>query len=639
MSSYDATDITSLKGLDGIKENPSMYIGSTSAAGLHHLVWELLDNSIDEVLAGECSEIKVEITIDNEIIVSDNGRGIPIAKLVTVFTTIHSGGKFGGKRKKAYHVSGGLHGVGLKAVNALSEYVEVTIKRDNKIYFLKFAFGKLEEDLKIIGNTNSTGTVIKFKPDKNIFKETTIFDFDKIRFRCEQLAFLNKRLHINIIDHRSSSIANKIYFFKNGIKEYIKTLKDNQTNLLFDEPIYAQKEKDEIIVEFALLYNSGFDTELLFFCNNINNIEGGTHEAGLRDALLREIKKYLIFIKRNNDDNEITINDIREGLTGIVSIKHLEPQYEGQTKAKLSSFEVRRVVSDIVGDVISHFLLENPKIAKIIIDKVILAKQARIDAKRAREITRKKTNFFNSTLCGKLANCSSKNPNERELFIVEGDSAGGTARQGRERKFQAVLSIRGKIINSERKKNIFNNKEIKDMITVIGTGIGKEFNIKNLKYHKIIFTTDADPDGGHIKALLIVFFFRYLRELIFASKVYLAVPPLYRFEVEDKIETKNGKFKTVKKVYYIKPSGYRERLHILREKYKNKKYELQQYKGLGEMNEDQLRETTIGIENRILKCISINDVIEAEKVISALMGDDVEARKRLILENADKFVE
>lgn len=632
-NSYDSSNIKVLKGLDGIKENPAMYIGSTSEKGLHHLVRELLDNSVDEVLAGACTEIRVKITPENEVVVYDNGRGIPteinkhtnVSSLETVFTFIHAGGKFD---NQAYKVSGGLHGVGITAVNALSEYLEVTVKRSGKIHFLSFSYGEVKEKLKVIGSTSETGTKVKFKPNKDIFRETVIFNFEKISIWCEQLAFLNKNLKVIVTDLRGET-RQKEFLFSGGIKDYVKIIQKEES--LFEEIIYGDETLEEVSVEFALSYSVGFDNEFLFFCNNIQNLEGGTHEDGLRDALIREIKNYFKEFNFYEKNKDIIYNDIREGLTGIVSVKHFDPQYEGQTKTKLGNFEVRRIVSEVVGKIFSIFLFKNPDFAKKIVNKIILAKEARIDAKRAKEIVRKKFSLFSSSLIGKLAACSSKNPAEREFIIVEGDSAAGTLKMGRDRRIQAVFPVRGKIVNVEKNKNknLFKVKEIRDLIIALGTGIGKEFDISKLNYHKVIIATDADPDGGHIKSLLLVFFFRYMNELFLNGNIYLAQPPLYQFRVK----LKQGK----KKIYYVSPIGSKKRLNKLREKWSGKDFVIKHYKGLGEMDEDQLWDTTIDPSRRILKRVTIFDILKAEEKVGLLMGDNVEVRRDFIMQNPKFF--
>ena len=632
-NSYESSNIKVLKGLDGIKENPAMYIGSTSEEGLHHLVRELLDNSVDEVLAGACTEIGVKITPENEVVVFDNGRGIPteinkdtnVSSLETVFTFIHAGGKFD---NQAYKVSGGLHGVGITAVNALSEYLEVTVKRNGKIYFLSFSYGDVKGELKEIGSTSETGTKIKFKPNKDIFQETVVFSFEKISEWCKQLAFLNRNLKVSITDLRSEK-QQKEFFFSGGIEDYVKIIQEEES--LFEEVIYGNETIEGIGVEFALTYSVGFNNKFLFFCNNIQNIGGGTHEDGLRDALIRETKNYFKEFNLYEKNKDVVYNDIREGLTGIVSIKHFDPQYEGQTKLKLRNFEVRRITSEAVGKVFSNFLLKNPDFAKKIVNKVIIAKEARIDAKRVKDIVRKKSTLFSSSLIGKLAACSSKNPAEREFIIVEGDSAAGTLKMGRDRRIQAVFPVRGKIVNVEKSKNknLFKVKEIRDLIIALGTGIGKEFDISKLNYHKVIIMTDADPDGGHIKSLLLVFFFRYMNELFLNGNIYLAQPPLYQFRVK----LQHGK----KKIYYVSPIGFKKRLDELRKKWSGKDYVIKHYKGLGEMDEDQLWDTTVDPSRRILKRVTIFDILKAEEKVGLLMGDNVEVRRDFIMQNPKFF--
>jgi DNA gyrase subunit B len=580
---YDSSSIRILKKLEGIQEKPSMYIGSVGKTGLLHLFLEIMDNSIDEVLEKECDKITVEITEENEIIVTDNGRGIPtdihfetnVSTVETVFTYLHAGGKFD---NDSYKVSGGTHGVGVTVVNALSNFLEVNVYRNNKIYYQKFEKGKPLQDLKVIGATNKTGTRIKFKPNPLIFKETTIFDYKIIHDRCEQLAFLNKGLEINLIDLRKDQKKNIKFLFEGGIKDYILKIQRNN-NLLFEEPVYSFAEKEKVFVEFALQYNMGYSTKILSFCNNIHTVEGGTHEEGLRLALIKTIKSIFQINKEFKEEKEISIDDIREGLVAIISVRHLDPQYEGQTKKKLGNIEVRKITQEIIFEKFNQFLLENPEISKKIIYKIILAKQARIAAKKAREITRKSVISTFSTLPGKLADCASKDFNKRQLFIVEGPSAGGSAKLGRDKEIQAILPLQGKILNVEKQQigKVLQNKELKDLIVTLGCGIDKEFDIKKLRYNKIIIMNDADHDGSHICLLLLTFFFRYMQELIINGNIYLANPPLY-------------KVKKQKKHFYFYSN---QELDDFQKENLNSDFSVQRYKGLGEMNYEELWETTM----------------------------------------------
>ncbi|WP_425381859.1 DNA topoisomerase (ATP-hydrolyzing) subunit B [Spiroplasma endosymbiont of Polydrusus pterygomalis] len=626
---YNASSIQVLEGLEAVRKRPGMYIGSTAERGLHHLVWEVVDNAVDEVIAGFCTKISVIITKNNEIIVKDNGRGIPtdihpktnISTVETVFTTLHAGGKFD---NGSYKVSGGLHGVGASVVNALSKYLEVTVYRDGNIFFQRYIEGgKPELPLAIIGQTEKQGTTVLFKPDEIIFTETVNFSFIIIKTRLRQLAFLNKGLTIEVIDERENK--EEVFCYEGGIKEYVSFL-NHKFEPLKHEIIYGEFEINNINTEVAFQYNESEESQIFSFCNNINTPEGGTHEDGFRLALIRELNSYA---RKNNllksNDETFTSDDVKEGILAIISIQHPNPQYEGQTKTKLGNSEVRKVVSNITGKIINKFLMENPAEAKIIINKVILSVSARLASKKAREnvITSRKNPLQFSNLPGKLADCSSKVPTETEVFLVEGESAGGTAKLGRSREIQAILPLRGKIINVEKARllKVFSDEEINNLIISFGCGVGKEFNIAKLRYHKIIIMTDADVDGSHIKTLLLTFFYRYMRPLIDAGYIYIAQPPLYKFY--------SGKF--------VKYAYNEQELQEIKENFHGTNFNIQRYKGLGEMNATQLWETTMDPKHRILLQVSIDDASEADETFSILMGKDVFPRKEFIQENA-KYV-
>ena len=625
---YTEDQIQVLEGLEAVRKRPGMYIATTSSKGLHHLVWEIIDNSIDEALAGYCTNIDVTITVNNEIIVVDNGRGIPVgihkktgvSSVETVFTILHAGGKFG--ETGGYKVSGGLHGVGASVVNALSEKLEVWVKSGGKLHYIRFENGgKVAEPLHEIGTTEGTGTTVKFKPDKTIFTETTEFHYETLRDRIRQLAFLNKGLSINIKDERTGNL--ETFKYDGGLKEYVKFLNANR-QVLHSEIIYVEGEETNIGVEVSCQYNDSYIPSIYSFCNNIFTQEGGTHEEGFRLALTKVINNYARtnrFVKEA--DESLTSDDVREGLTAIISVKHPDPQYEGQTKTKLGNSEVRGIVNKIFTEQLERFLLENPDQAKIIIEKSLLAAKARIAAKKARELTRKSALSI-STLPGKLADCSSRDATLSEIFIVEGDSAGGSAKQGRNREFQAILPLRGKIINAEkaREEKVLDNQEIGTMITAFGTNIGVEFDINKLRYHKIVIMTDADVDGSHIRTLLLTFFYRYMKPLIEDGYVYIAQPPLYKV-VQGKA------------VHYAYTE---EQMDKLREQLKDGgKMNVQRYKGLGEMDAEQLWETTMDPQRRVLLKVDLEDAIEADTVFDMLMGEKVEPRRDFILTNA-KFV-
>ena len=623
--SYTADDIQVLEGLEAVRLRPGMYIGSTSARGLHHLVWEIVDNGIDEALAGFANRIDVTIEPDNIIAVRDNGRGMPvgihektgISAVETIMTVLHAGGKFGGG---AYKVSGGLHGVGASVVNALSEWLEVTVFQDGKIYFIRFENGgHAVEPLKVIGEATETGTLVRFKADSQIFKDTTVYDYEILNSRLRQLAFLNKDIRLTLTDKRTPDGLSNDYKYEGGIIEYVQFLNKNK-NTISDKVIYVEGLQDGILAEVALQYNDGYQSSIYSFCNNIHTHEGGYHEDGFRMALTRCINTYA---KNNNmikKDETLSQDDVKEGLVAIISVKHPDPQYEGQTKTKLGNSEVRKIVSNIAGEQINRFFLENPDIAKAIVEKAEIASKARIAAKKARELTRRKSALDGiSSLPGKLTDCSSKDASECEIYIVEGDSAGGSAKQGRDAKTQAILPLRGKILNVEKARThrIFENQEIRSMITAFGCGIQEDVDVSKLRYHKIVIMTDADVDGSHICTLMLTFLYRFMKPVIEGGYVYIAQPPLYKVQ--------KGK-----KIAY----AYKEQeMDQLREEFKDG-YKVQRYKGLGEMDAEQLWETTMDPHHRVLKRVTIDDAMEADSVFDMLMGEDVEPRREYIQENA-----
>ncbi|MDT4049712.1 DNA topoisomerase (ATP-hydrolyzing) subunit B [Staphylococcus arlettae] len=629
---YGAEQIQVLEGLEAVRKRPGMYIGSTSEKGLHHLVWEIVDNSIDEALAGYADEIQVVIEKDNWIKVTDNGRGIPVdiqekmgrPAVEVILTVLHAGGKFGGG---GYKVSGGLHGVGSSVVNALSEDLEVYVYLDNKIHHQAYKRGIPQFDLKVIGETDgdTTGTAIRFKADPTIFTETTAYNYETLEQRIRELAFLNKGISITLRDERETledgSYREDSYFYEGGIKSYVEMLNENKEPL-HEEPIYVHESKDEIEVEIALQYNSGFATNLLTYANNIHTYEGGTHEDGFKRALSRVLNSYGIKSKIIKEDKDrLSGEDTREGLTAVVSIKHGDPQFEGQTKTKLGNSEVRQVVDKLFAELFERFLYENPNVARVIVEKGIMASRARIAAKKAREVTRRKSALEVSSLPGKLADCSSKDPEKSEIFIVEGDSAGGSTKSGRDSETQAILPLRGKILNVEKARldRILNNNEIRSMVTAFGTGIGGEFDLSKARYHKIIIMTDADVDGAHIRTLLLTFFYRFMRPLIEAGYVYIAQPPLFKLT--------QGKQK-----YYV--FNERELDKLKAELEPTPKWSIARYKGLGEMNADQLWETTMNPENRSMLQVTLEDAISADQTFEMLMGDVVENRRQFIEDNA-----
>ena len=623
---YDASQIQVLEGLEAVRKRPGMYIGSTSSAGLHHLVWEIVDNSIDEALAGFATHIEIEITKENHIRVTDDGRGIPVdiqektgrPAVETVFTVLHAGGKFGGG---GYKVSGGLHGVGASVVNALSTDLTVQVFKEGNIYEQSYKRGAVLDDLKIIGTTDKHGTSVYFVPDPEIFQETTEFEFDKLANRVRELAFLNKGLKLTITDFRPEEPVRKSFCYEGGIKSYVEHLNKSK-QVLFEEPIYVEGEQDGIQVEVAMQYTSGYHTNLLSFTNNIHTYEGGTHESGMKTALTRVINDYARRQKLMKENEEkLSGEDVREGLTAVVSIKHPDPQFEGQTKTKLGNSEARTITDRLFSTHFDKFLMENPQVARKIVEKGILASKARLAAKRAREVTRKKSGLEISNLPGKLADCSSNDPTISELFIVEGDSAGGSAKQGRSRHFQAILPIRGKILNVEKATldKILANEEIRSLFTAMGTGFGGDFDLSKARYQKLVIMTDADVDGSHIRTLLITLFYRYMRPAVEAGYIYIAQPPLY-------------KLKQGKNEYYIQND---EELEVkLKELPAHPKPQLSRYKGLGEMDAEQLWETTMNPENRSMLQVSVEDAAEADQILDILMGDRVEPRREFIESNA-----
>lgn len=622
--SYTADDIQVLEGLEAVRKRPGMYIGTTSLRGLHHLVWEIVDNAIDEALAGYADRIAVIVDKDNIVTVEDNGRGMPVgihektgkSSVETIFTVLHAGGKFGGG---AYKVSGGLHGVGASVVNALSEWLEVNVHLNGIEYFIRFEHGgHAVSDLKAIGSTTKHGSIVRFKADPTIFTETLVYDHDTLRDRLQQLAFLNKGISITFDDQRFDHKVTE-FLYRGGLKEYIAFL--NKTK----DPIHAdviatEGESDGIQVEVALQYNETYMPNVYSFCNNINTHEGGTHEEGFRLTMNRIINK---MAREKNylkpDDDNFQADDIREGLTAIVSVKHPDPQYEGQTKTRLGNGEVKKVVSDLFGPAFERYLFENPAITKTILEKVQMAANARIAARKAKELTRRKGALDFASLPGKLADCSNRNPELCEIYLVEGDSAGGSAKSGRDREFQAILPLRGKVINVEKARltKIYDNNEIRTMFTAFGCGFGEELDLSKLRYHKIVIMTDADVDGAHIRTLLLTFFYRFLRPVIEGGYVYFAQPPLYRISKNkvDKYCYSDAELEAAKKEL-------------------GDKFSIQRYKGLGEMDAQQLWETTMDPKIRILNQVTIDNAMEADMVFDMLMGDEVEPRRNFITENA-----
>ena len=625
---YDSSAIQVLEGLEAVRKRPGMYIGTTGARGLHHLVWEIVDNSIDEALAGYCDTIEIIIGEDNTITVKDNGRGIPVdihpktglSTVETVFTVLHAGGKFGGG---GYKVSGGLHGVGASVVNALSEWLEVKIYRNGEVYYQKYEKGgKPDGELKVIDKCSleKTGTSVRFKPDADIFEETTAFDYTVLRQRVRELAFLNRNLKLILVDERENGKRDE-FLYEGGISEYVKMINESKKPIHEDIVDVSGVEKD-ISIEVALQYNETYNSNIYSFVNNINTHEGGTHEDGVRMALTRILNKYA---RKTNalkeKDDSLLADDVKEGLTMIISCKHPNPQFEGQTKTKLGNIEVRQIASHIFAEKFERFLMENPNQAKVIIEKAITASRARVAAKKARETTRRKGDLDVINFGGKLVDCKDKDPSQCEIFLVEGDSAGGSAIKCRNSMTQAILPLRGKILNVEKARldRALSNEEIKTIITAFGTGIGQEFDLSKLRYDKIIIMTDADVDGSHIRVLLLTLFYRFFRPIVEAGHVYAAQPPLFCI--------KHGK--TIK--YVLNEEERDEYLESLKD---NTKYDIMRMKGLGEMDAEELNETTMDINKRILRKITVDDIVEADAAFSKLMGDEVEPRRKFIEENA-----
>ena len=627
-NNYDASAIQVLEGLEAVRKRPGMYIGTTDVKGLHHLVWEIVDNSIDEALAGFCNHIEITINKDNSVTVVDNGRGIPvgihpktgISTVETVYTVLHAGGKFGGG---GYKVSGGLHGVGASVVNALSSWVIVTVYKEGKVYEVKFANGgKTVQPLTVIGacEEDKSGTTVTFKPDADIF-DTDIYDYETLKVRTRELAFLNKGLRLTLTDKRSGEEKQETFHYEGGISEYVKFLNKNKTPI-HEEIIHLQGEEAGIMFEVAMQYNSGYTDNIYSFVNNINTHDGGTHEEGVRRALTRIINNYA---RKNNflkdKDAALTGDDVKEGLTMIISCKHPNPQFEGQTKGRLGNSEVRKIADNVFAEGFERFLMENPEEAKIIVDKTMTAARARVAAKKARELTRRKSDLDVVNFGGKLVDCKEKDPSVCEIFLVEGDSAGGSALKGRNSMTQAILPLRGKILNVEKARldRALSNEEIRTIITAFGTGIGEEFDLSKLRYHKIIIMTDADVDGSHIRVLLLTLFYRFFRPIVEAGHVYAAQPPLYSIT--------HGKVKK----YVLNDDEKDAYLATLNP---NVKPLIQRMKGLGEMDAEELNETTMDINHRILRRITVNDTIEADAAFSKLMGEEVEPRRQFIENNA-----
>ena len=621
---YSAAHIQVLEGLEHVRKRPGMYIGTTGPEGLHHLVFEVVDNSIDEALAGYCSEVSVVIEKDNVVRVRDNGRGIPvdlhptekISALEVVMTRLNAGGKFS---KDSYKVSGGLHGVGVSVTNALSEWCEVEVHRDGNIYHQKYIRGVPQQPVSVAGETEDRGTITRFKPDAAVFQELD-FSFDLLSGRLRELAFLNKGLQISITDERPSKLKTHTFEFSGGVKSFIEYLNRSKKSIQ-GEPIYMEGERDDVLVEVALEYNDGFNETIFSFANNINTREGGTHLSGFKAAITRTLNDVLKKTKHAKKVEEnLGGDDVREGLTAVVSVKVPEPQFEGQTKAKLGNSEVRGIVESFVNENLTYYFEDHPEVAEKIIEKAVLAAKARAAARKAREFTRRKSFLETNGLPGKLADCAEKDPAQCELYIVEGDSAGGSAKQGRDSHFQAILPLWGKMMNVEKTRvdRVISNDKLQPIITTLGTGIRPDFNLSALRYHKVIIMADADVDGSHIRTLLLTFFFRYMPELIEKRHVYIAMPPLYKLQIGKRMEYAYND---------------RERDRILKE-LNGQKVGIQRYKGLGEMNKDQLWETTMDPETRNIIQITLEDAVEADEIFSTLMGESVEPRRRFIEENA-----
>ncbi|MBS7530471.1 DNA topoisomerase (ATP-hydrolyzing) subunit B [Hazenella sp. IB182353] len=625
-TNYDESQIQVLEGLEAVRKRPGMYIGSTSSRGLHHLVWEVVDNSIDEALAGRCDTIDIIVNPDNSITVVDNGSGIPVGihkkmgrpAVEVVMTVLHAGGKFD---SEGYKFSGGLHGVGVSVVNALSDWLEVEVNRDGNIHFQRYEKGVPTADLKVIGSTKQTGTKITFKPDPTIFTETTEYDYNTLQSRIRELAFLNKGVTIILTDKRPEEEKQDTFQYEGGIQSYVEYLNRNRQTI-HQPPIHMEAEKEALHVEIALQYNDSFSSNIYSYANNIHTHEGGTHESGFKSALTRVINDYA---RRNSllkdKDSNLTGDDVREGLTAVISIKIGDPQFEGQTKTKLGNSEARTITEQVFTEHFQTYLDEHPAVAKKVIGNAVTAARAREAARKARDLTRRKNALEVSSLPGKLADCTSRNAENSELYLVEGDSAGGTAKQGRDRMFQAILPLRGKIINVEKARldKALSNEEIRTIITALGTSISDDFNIEKARYHKIIIMTDADVDGAHIRTLLLTFFYRYMRQLIEEGYVYIAQPPLYKI----------SQGKTIRYAY-----NDRMKEKVMAEMTGKGKIEIQRYKGLGEMNASQLWETTMDPESRTLLKVSLEDAIQADQVFEMLMGDQVEPRRDFIQEYA-----
>ena len=624
---YGVNEIQVLEGLEAVRKRPGMYIGTTGERGLHHLVWEIVDNSVDEALAGFCDDIEIIVHEDNSVSVRDDGRGMPtgvhpktgVSTVETIFTVLHAGGKFGGG---GYKVSGGLHGVGASVVNALSEWLEVKVYRDGKIYHQRFEKGGHPvKPLEIIGDCdpNRTGTTVTFKPDPQIFEETTEFNYETLKSRSRELAFLNKGLIIILSDLRTG--AKDEFLYNGGLREYVELLNKNKKPI-HNDIVHVEGEEDNISIEVAMQYNDGYSSNIYSFTNNIHTVEGGTHEDGVRLALSRVINYYARAngILKEKDDS-LTQEDVKEGITLVISCKHPNPQFEGQTKTKLGNVEVRKIASNIFGAGLEKFLLENPDQARAIIDKVMLASRARVAAKKARELTRRKGDLEITNFYGKLTDCKSKDPSESEIFLVEGDSAGGSAKKGRDYMTQAILPLRGKILNVEKARldRALSNEEIRTIVTAFGTGIGEEFDLSKLRYHKIIIMTDADVDGSHIRILLLTLFYRFFKPVVEHGHVYAANPPLYKI-----VYGKNIK-------YVLSDDEKDEYVKTLPA---NAKYTITRMKGLGEMDADELRDTTMSKEFRILRQITVDDIMAADEIFTTLMGEEVEPRRKFIEENA-----
>jgi len=624
---YGVNEIQVLEGLEAVRKRPGMYIGTTGERGLHHLVWEIVDNSVDEALAGFCDDIEIIVHEDNSVSVRDDGRGMPtgvhpktgVSTVETIFTVLHAGGKFGGG---GYKVSGGLHGVGASVVNALSEWLEVKVYRDGKIYHQRFEKGGHPvKPLEIIGDCdpNRTGTTVTFKPDPQIFEETTEFNYETLKSRSRELAFLNKGLRIILSDLRTG--AKDEFLYNGGLREYVELLNKNKKPI-HNDIVHVEGEEDNISIEVAMQYNDGYSSNIYSFTNNIHTVEGGTHEDGVRLALSRVINNYARTngILKEKDDS-LTQDDVKEGITLVISCKHPNPQFEGQTKTKLGNVEVRKIASNIFGTGLEKFLLENPDQARAIIDKVMLASRARVAAKKARELTRRKGDLEITNFYGKLTDCKSKDPSESEIFLVEGDSAGGSAKKGRDYMTQAILPLRGKILNVEKARldRALSNEEIRTIVTAFGTGIGEEFDLSKLRYHKIIIMTDADVDGSHIRILLLTLFYRFFKPVVEHGHVYAANPPLYKI-----VYGKNIK-------YVLSDDEKDEYVKTLPA---NAKYTITRMKGLGEMDADELRDTTMSKEFRILRKITVDDIMAADEIFTTLMGEEVEPRRKFIEENA-----